>query len=552
MRISGYSQEELVGKHYAALIKPDMRDAAVNFFGRQFVKRLANTYYEFPVITKDGRELWIGQNTQLLLEKDQIVGFQAVARDITERRLLEECMRQTEARFKMITDNMNDTIWLMDLNYKLTWMSPSVERKRGYSLEEINALPLEKHVTPASLDIALKTLSKGLDPEIFQRKDLDLSRTLELEYFRKNGSMYWSEVRFSLLRDWEGVPVCILGVGRDITERKQVEEALKESEQRLQRIIQGSPIPTFVIGRDHRVIYWNTALEELSGIKAEELIGTTQQWRAFYGEERPCMSDLLVDQVPEAIPQWFFEKYIKSDLIEDAYEATDFFPALGDVGKWLRFTGALIRDTQGKSVGAIETLQDVTERIQARDTLEKLVQIRTADLSVKNAQLINEIKVRKQAEAELKKRKREIETKSRKLEELITTLKTLLKHREEDKKETEGYIMSNVKALLIPAIEKLKTRRLDAKSMFYVSMLESNLLDIISPFSYKLSSKYIYMTSKEIQVANLVKEGKSTKEIAELMDVSSYAIELHRFHIRKKLGLKTRKINLRSYLLSIS
>ncbi len=148
----------------------------------------------------------------------------------------------------------------------------------------------------------------------------------------------------------------------------EINERVK-GEQELQNVIQGSPIPEFVIRKDHKVLYWNKALEELSGIKAGEVIGTRQHWKAFYSKKRPCLADLLVDETLEAIPQWYSGKYIKSKLIEGAYEAIDFFPELGDGGKWLRFTAASIRDFQGDLVGAIETLEDITERKQAEDAL---------------------------------------------------------------------------------------------------------------------------------------------------------------------------------------
>jgi signal transduction histidine kinase/CheY-like chemotaxis protein len=124
-----------------------------------------------------------------------------------------------------------------------------------------------------------------------------------------------------------------------------------------------------VIGKDHRVIYWNKALEELTRIKAGEIIGTKQHWRAFYSEERPCMADLLVDHAHDMIPKWYFDKYTKSRLVEEAYEATDFFSTLGDSGKWLRFTAAAIRNIHGDLVGAIETLEDITDRIRAEEEL---------------------------------------------------------------------------------------------------------------------------------------------------------------------------------------
>jgi diguanylate cyclase (GGDEF)-like protein/PAS domain S-box-containing protein len=134
-------------------------------------------------------------------------------------------------------------------------------------------------------------------------------------------------------------------------------------------IIDGSPIPAYVIGKDHLVIHWNKALEEISGIKSEEVVGTREHWRAFYSEERPCMADLMVDEAVELVPRWYSDKYIKSSLFKGVYEATDFFPALGEDGKWLHFTAAAVRDSNGMIVAAIETVEDITERKQAEARL---------------------------------------------------------------------------------------------------------------------------------------------------------------------------------------
>jgi PAS domain S-box-containing protein len=174
-------------------------------------------------------------------------------------------------------------------------------------------------------------------------------------------------------------------------------------------LLQGLPIPTFVIDHDHRVIYWNRALEELSGIKAKDVVGTRQQWRAFYGSERPCMADLLVDESPETVPRWYTGKFIKSKLIDEAYEATDFFPDLGDRGKWLRFTAAVIRNAGGALVGAVETLEDITETkqaeaalLKAHDDLESKVRERTRDLDRANQALQTELHERERAEKTLR------------------------------------------------------------------------------------------------------------------------------------------------------
>jgi len=136
-------------------------------------------------------------------------------------------------------------------------------------------------------------------------------------------------------------------------------------------LVDGSPIPQFVIDRNHTVIYWNKALAEYSGMASEEVVGTNQHWRAFYGYERPCLADLLIDGQIEMISKLYKGKYSKSKLVPEAYTATDFFPAMGKGGKWLYFTAAPIKDGKGAVIGAVETLEDVTERKKAEIALEK-------------------------------------------------------------------------------------------------------------------------------------------------------------------------------------
>ena len=155
------------------------------------------------------------------------------------------------------------------------------------------------------------------------------------------------------------------------SENVWVREVFSNGQQSLQSIIGSSPIPAFIIGKDHLIIYWNKALEELSGIKSEEVVGTGQQWRAFYKTERPSIADLLVDGFQKEIPHWYAGKFIKSKLIDGAYEATDFFPELGKKGRWLRFTAAVIRNSKGSVIGAVETLEDITQAKRAEEALLK-------------------------------------------------------------------------------------------------------------------------------------------------------------------------------------
>ena len=139
--------------------------------------------------------------------------------------------------------------------------------------------------------------------------------------------------------------------------------AWKHRERMLQRIIQASPIPTFVIGKDHRVCYWNRSLETLSNIRAEAVIGTDEHWRAFYQEKRPCVADLIVDGTAEDASRWYSESRGSSAWLEDSCESVVFIPKLGETGRWCRFTAAAIKDSRGEMFGAVETIEDVSDKI---------------------------------------------------------------------------------------------------------------------------------------------------------------------------------------------
>jgi len=165
--------------------------------------------------------------------------------------------------------------------------------------------------------------------------------------------------------------------------------------------------------------------------------------------------------------------------------------------------------------------------------------------------ILTDIAELKNAERELRKREAELEMKNVTLEEANIALKVLLQKRDKDREELEEKVIFNMKELAMPILDKLKTTKLDSSQVAYLSVLESNLNEIVSPFPVGLSSKYLNLTPAEIQVANLIRRGESTKEIAELLNSTVRAIEFHRNNIRKKLGLKNEKINLRNHLLSI-
>lgn len=270
---------------------------------------------------------------------------------------------KSEERFQQVADSSQDWIWETDEEGRYAYSSQAVENILGYKPEEIIGKHYYDFFIPDEKEQHIQTAKK---------------------YF-KNKKSFFRGVNRNVHRDGyevflesTGVPVFnnnkvigYRGTSRDITDRQRAEEKLRESEKRLHSVIQGSPLPIFVIGKDHRIIHWNKALEELSGIKAEEAIGTTQHWKVFYNTERPCLADLVVDKNWEAISLVYSGKYSKLNLSEEAYDAADFFPDLGEEGKWLRFTAVGIKDSQGDIFGAIEILEDITERKKAEKALQE-------------------------------------------------------------------------------------------------------------------------------------------------------------------------------------
>ena len=210
---------------------------------------------------------------------------------------------------------------------------------------------------------------------------------------------------------------------------------------------------------------------------------------------------------------------------------------------------------KGAVIGA---LQVVDKQVGRFDRSHQSVLEALADASataIENANLFEqanrEIAERKRAEKRLKKNERELRDKSIALKEVNTALNVLLKNREEDQVYMEDKIVANVKDLVLPFIEKLARSQLDEKQATYVDIILANISNIVSPFLRQIPMKFFDLTPTEIQIADLVRKDKTTKEIAQLLNASPKTIEAHRNRLRKKLGLTNQRIQLRDYLMTL-
>ncbi len=229
---------------------------------------------------------------------------------------------------------------------------------------------------------SLQKLNESLESQVAERTQ-ELSKTnssLQQEQDRLKNAMAQVEITQKKLFE---------------SEHKRNEAGKRHMELFLAQIIDGDPVPTFVIDANHRVTHWNRACAAISGQASNDVVGTDQQWRPFYSSPRPTLADLIVNgSLDEQLETYYQGLFQRSKTINGAFEAEKFFPDLGQSGRWLFFTAAPLCDAQGNLVGAIETLQDVTVRHRAEDDLreyqnqlEDLVATRTSELASANAVL---------------------------------------------------------------------------------------------------------------------------------------------------------------------
>lgn len=223
-----------------------------------------------------GMGAYVWATASLLYDSNgDLIGSIESVRDITERKLAEEALQESERSYRLLAENVTDVIWAMDLNMRITYVSPSNARMTGFSVEEAMAMTLDQVLTPSSLSRVKKVLEEELEIEKKPQKDLSRSRTIEVEEYCKDGHTIWEEVKTTFLRDIDGKPIGIQGVSRDITERKKAEEALLDSKEYLNKIINSIGDPIFVKDKQHRLVMVNDAECSLAGRSREELLGKT-------------------------------------------------------------------------------------------------------------------------------------------------------------------------------------------------------------------------------------------------------------------------------------
>lgn len=506
----GLNKAAIIGKTLHEIFPKDLADKYTEM-DKDLFRNPGKQVYEWQMTAADGtRRDVIFSKATFYDEQGGLGGLVGVMVDITERKKAEKALAETEERYRSIFENAVEGIFQSSPDGRILEVNPAHARMFGYD-------------SPQEMIAAFADIGQGhyVHPE--DRKQFreicdaqGFIRGFEVQFYTKNKETIWVSLNARVVKNAAGDILYYEGISEDITKRVLAEKALRDSERLLSEIIDFLPDPTFAIDRSGCVLVWNKAIEDMTGVKAHDMIGQGDYAYAipFYGLRCPMLADLLFQ--PDSSLESRYE-FLKKDADVILAESGTL---VGGNPRALWGKAAFLYDSEGNIVGAIESIRDITQR--------------------------------RAAEEQLRKREQELLTKSRSLEEINVALKVLLDQREKDKAELEDSIIQNMQKLVKPYIEKLKSGTLAPREAAYVRILEMSLNDIVSPFANKLSTKLSALTPKEIEVAKLVKEGKTTKEIATLLCGSIRAVEFHRDNIRRKLCLKKTDKNLRSYLLSLA
>jgi PAS domain S-box-containing protein len=487
----GHKRNELIGKNFLKekLFFPMQINEAAMRLAKHTIGPAIRTE-EISFNREDGSRVALEVRSFLVNIKGKTMVL-TIARDITPRKKNVHLLQRSEKKYRTLFESSSDAIMLISKEKKFLQANPAAFKMFGcVNKEELNSLFITDHLSPEQQPDGTPSLQKA--EELIGIALEKGSNFFEWKHKRKDGKEFFASV---LLTKMELDDEIILQTTiRDITENKLAEESLKK----FKAVADQQTVGNAIADPAGNLVYHNKVFAEMHGYGDEKLIG--KNLSIFYPENlREKISPL------NSMSEWVVKRGgANSEEIWRVRKDGSYFPALMNL--------TVINKRNGNPLCLAVSVINISER--------------------------------KKAEEELK-------IKTHRLEELNTALNVLLQKRDEDKKRLEEGMLSNVKQLIEPYVEKLKKSLLDERQKVYVSIIEKNLKDLISPFLRTLSSKYLHLTPTELEVAHLIRQGRNTKEIAEVLSISPLTVVFHRNNIRKKLGLRSKKDNLRTHLLSL-
>lgn len=392
-RISGYSKGELIGRYYLEFIDPNFRREAERLYGKQLVYKIPDTYFEFPMLTKDNREVWLGQHAQLKTGGNNVIGFQAIARDITrqkqaeetlkkykeeleaiiedrtielrmknelleleisERRQAEAALKISEEKYRTILETIEDGYYEVDLRGNLTFFNDALPRLQECSRDELMGLNNRQYTDPENA----KKLYKAFNQVYLTGES---SKAIDYEVIIKNGKKKCFESSVSLNRDFYGKPIGFHGIVRDMTELRGAQWSLQKSEERFRIAAQSSNDFIYEWNLESGQIDWfGDAFEKLYNLLDEIPFTATAFQKIIYPDDY----------------NHFLEPIRRHLRDRESYKNE--YRIVGKNGRIIhvKSAGIALRNRNGKVYKWIGALSDITEQKRTeeelKESLEKL------------------------------------------------------------------------------------------------------------------------------------------------------------------------------------
>jgi PAS domain S-box-containing protein len=279
IKLLGYSLEELRDLAWDKILTKESLKQATDLVSQiapltmDSLDEILDRTVEMELYCKNGGKVWLEIRCSFIRDENgNAVSILGESRDITERKQAEAALVEREIQYRLLADHMKDQVWLTDLNLKPSFLSPSFEKLLGYSIEDLKALSWSTLLTPESLK-KVRGILANVSPLTKDTPDDIFDRTEELEVCCRNGRTVWVEVVCSFIRDENGNAISILGESRDITERKQMEDALKKSEERYRSVFKNAGLPLVIMENSLQIFMINDRFKEISGYNKREVEG---------------------------------------------------------------------------------------------------------------------------------------------------------------------------------------------------------------------------------------------------------------------------------------
>ena len=445
---------------------------------------------EYPCKHKDGSIFFCRLSASKIdngaFGKRVVVTFE----DISELKKIEWRLLESENLYRILAEESFSGVYMVQ-DGKFKYLNHHVTSHLGYNPDELVGQRALNIVHPEDRNAVRKSVHEMLGGRS--------STPYQYRALNKDGHIRWIMETVKKIV-YKGKPA-VLGNSMDITELIESRKKIEEFNKLRSSILDATPHSIMYL-EDRKIIFVNNAVESVFGWKPEELIG--QSIRMLY-----CSDKDYKEMGRMAYKTLGKERVF--DKLGYTYRHKDGRDII------CRVKGVRIGDNLQKRA-LISTHENITEQIKTQKALRE--------------------------------RTKELEIKTKNLEETNIALNVILRRREADKSAIEEIVVNNIRELIIPCLNQMKKYRMDDTALKYASLAESYLTDIVSPFLRQLSAKHLQLTHKEVLVASLLKDGKSSKEIADVLNITVRGVDFHRNKIRSKLGIKNKKDNLRSYLLS--